>query len=127
MTAVRAPRFVWNAGAWFGTQVGCTAWLFVFGAALLRDDGGFAALAFGGGALLTGLGVLLWSRRAKLSPFAAYQLLFAALAVVLTVLTVLANTRGLQTPVPPGSLSAYWAIAIPPAMMGLFAVVHRRG
>ncbi len=124
-------RFVWNPGAWFGALTGCTAWMFLLGLFLWRDDRGVAVLALLGGALLVALGVVLWRRRGALTAYAAMQTLFAAMAVVVAAVVIVGNASGLATPTPPGHVFAdwlpYWTIAIPPALMAFFAVLENRG
>jgi high-affinity Fe2+/Pb2+ permease len=122
-------RFVWNPGGWFGALTGCTAWLFVLGLFLWRDDRDVAVLALLGGALLVALGVVLWRRRTTLAAYAAFQIWFAAMTVVVAVVVIVGNATGLATPPPPGHVFAdwlpYWTIAIPPALMVFFAASRK--
>jgi hypothetical protein len=67
--------FHWNAGGWFGSQLGGTLWLFVSGAVLLgeRPRSGLVLLGCGLGANL--LGLLLWASRRRLRAYRGLQLL----------------------------------------------------
>jgi hypothetical protein len=80
--ASRGPgRFQWNAGGWFGSQLGGTTWLFVGAMVLATRALDLAAiwLACFLGANLAGL--WLWSRRDRIAPFAALELLLAVCGI----------------------------------------------
>ncbi len=110
----RRPSDRWNAGAWFGTQSGCTAWLLLQGIVLLPRDAIAGGAALGAFAALTAVGVLLWSRRGRLSFFAAVALLLVALNVATALLVLLCDSRGIPD-LPP------WILAIPAAaLVGFF-------
>jgi hypothetical protein len=78
----QTPRGLrWDRGGWLGSQLGGSCWI---GAAALltlpRDVGvGLLVLALFAAANLVGL--LLWRRRERLSPYAGIQLLLAVLGL----------------------------------------------
>jgi hypothetical protein len=68
-------------GAWFGTQLGGTAWLFLSGLAFAAKSPLSAAVLLGCGLAANVFGALLWAQRARLDPYRALQTL--VLAIVL--------------------------------------------
>ena len=74
-------RFQWNAGGWFGSQFGGTAWLLA-GAVFLFSQSVLVSLTwlvcFG---LANVLGFTIWSRRSVVAPFKGIQLLMLTLAL----------------------------------------------
>ncbi len=70
----------WNAGGWFGGQIGGSCWLLV--AAVLYAVMGLytVALAVGGCFLAANIvGTMLWRRRFRMAPYPAMQLLVLVL------------------------------------------------
>ena len=67
----------WNAGGWFGAQLGGSLWILIAGILALRLDtqAGIAAIVLFG--VANGLGSFLWTRRDGLSAYAGIQLLLA--------------------------------------------------
>src|SRR5688572_21378445 len=91
-----ARALVWNAGGWFGAQLGSTLWLFILGVVLLPRDETGAFLSFGGFALLNLWGRFLWGRRARLGPHAGFQLFLGAASVVFAAVVLALRARGLS-------------------------------
>jgi hypothetical protein len=74
-------RFQWNSGGWFGSQVGSTAWMLV-GAVMFAIKAPWIAAAFSlCFAVANVVGTALWSRRDRLRPYAAMQLLILVIGV----------------------------------------------
>jgi hypothetical protein len=71
----------WNAGSWFGAQVGGTLWLFIAAMVLGPEHARSAGIALACGLAANLVGVALWAQRSRLDPFRALQIL--VLAVVL--------------------------------------------
>ena len=119
-----ASEFSWNAGGWFGSQLGCTLWLLILGSILLSKDSLAALACLGGFIGLNAWGLYLWRRREQLSAYAGLQRFLAAAAVIIAVVVLAVNGRGLSEPPAPGALVStylpYWVIALPPALMLLF-------
>lgn len=68
-------QFQWNTGAWFGSQLGRTAWLLV-GATLLALQAIWVAVCWlASFVLANAIGTWLWRRRDRLRPYPALQLL----------------------------------------------------
>ncbi len=118
--------FHWNAGAWFGAQLGSTLWLFVLGAVLsLRGDSASGTAIVALAVAVNGIGLLLWEHRAHMRPFPAIETLVALVGCAALVAFMLidgASTWGLA-----GSQVGVWrppyaALIVFPAMMGLFAL-----
>ena len=81
----------WQAGGWFGSQLGGTAWLFVAALVIASQSLTSAAVLLGCGVAVNLVGCLLWVQRARLDPYRALQVLVAA-----TVLAGAAATRWLE-------------------------------
>jgi len=67
--------FRWNAGGWFGAQLGCTIWILVSAVVVMPRDPvtGLTTLAL----FLTAnaFGTVLWMRRDRFDAYHAFQLL----------------------------------------------------
>ncbi|MEZ5066007.1 MAG: hypothetical protein R3B81_14835 [bacterium] len=64
----------WNAGGWFGAQLGCTCWMLVAGLLAARHHLSTGLLTLGLFALPNVVGLALWFGR-KLSVYASIQTL----------------------------------------------------
>jgi len=121
--------FSWNAGGWFGSQLGCTLWLLILGLVLLWKDAFAAWACVGGFVVLNAWGLVLWSRRERLSAYSAMQRFLAAASVVIGVVAVVVNGRGASEPPAPGALVStylpYWVILAAPGLMLLFFLRER--
>jgi hypothetical protein len=122
---LRTPTaFSWNAGGWFGSQLGCTLWLLILGVVLLSKDSLAAWLCVGGFVLLNAWGLYLWRSREKLTSYAGMQRFLLATSVIIAMVVVVVNGRGVSEPPAPGALVStylpYWAIAVAPGLMLLF-------
>ncbi len=67
--------FHWNAGGWFGSQFGMTAWILVTVIVLYPVDIKIAAIVLLLFVAPNAIGGWLWMRRAQLSPYKAVQVL----------------------------------------------------
>lgn len=70
-----ASRFQWNAGGWFGSQIGMTAWILVTAFVLYPVDMNtaiFVLLLFVFG---NAIGTWMWTRRSRINPYKAIQTL----------------------------------------------------
>jgi len=122
--------FTWNAGGWFGSQLGCTLWLLILGLVLLSKDSLAAWLCVAGCALLNAWGWYLWRRREQLSAYAGLQRFLLAASVVIALVVVVVNSRGVSEAPPPEALVStylpYWLMAIAPVLMVVFFLRDRR-
>ncbi len=116
--------FVWNAGAWFGSQCGSSAWLAVMGVYWLGKDPLAAGLCLGGFLLINAWGFYLWARRDKLNAYAALQRLMLVFSVVAAAVIVVVNLRGHSEPPSEPTWASthlpYGLIALGPALMLVF-------
>jgi len=136
--AVKKSAFVWSGGAWWGSQLGGSAWALPLGIVLLFQDIPAALVCLVSFAALNAYGLRLWRSRDKLTAYAGLQRLLLALTAFYAVILVTLNVRGIteaQTALPfqpaPTSVGAtsahipYWPIALPPAAMLLFFLLER--
>lgn len=71
----------WNAGGWFGSQLGASAWMFVAGALALRQDTAAALIVLALFVMGNTIGIGLWLRRDRISPYVGIQTLLAVLGL----------------------------------------------
>lgn len=127
-TQPRSP-FTWNAGGWFGSQVGSTLWLVILGFVLWSRDALTAYGCFGGFFVLNAWGCYLWRKRERLSVYAGLQLFLLLASVAFAVVVVLVNVRGLSERAPGALVSThlpYGIIAAPPLLMLMFFFRERQ-
>lgn len=121
---VAPSSFTWNAGGWFGSQLGCTLWLLILGLVLLRKDAVSAWVCVASFAILNVWGFHLWRVRGRLSAYAGLQRFLLAASVLIAAVVLVVNVRGVSEPPAPGSLVStyvpYWVIGVAPALMLLF-------
>jgi hypothetical protein len=122
--------FSWNAGGWFGSQLGCTLWLLILGFVVLSKDSLAAAVCLAGFVTLNAWGLSLWQRRERLSAYAGLQRFLLAASLIIALVVVVLNGRGVSEPPTPGALVStylpYWSIAVAPALMLLFFLRERQ-
>jgi len=123
--------FIWNTGGWFGSQVGSTIWMLILGFVLLSKDSLAASVCFGGFVVLNAWGLFLWRSRERLSVYAGLQRFLASATVVIALVVVVVNERGVSQPPAPGALVStffpYWVILAAPMLMFLFFLREREG
>ena|SRR5688572_27892961 len=118
----------WNAGSWFGPQLGGTAWLFI-SAIILAPLAPLSSLVLAGCGLFANLvGLVLWSRRSRLDPYRALQILVGAIVLAGLAATRWLEVRGefglLDPRVPPRTM--YLLLAVMGAvLLALFESKHR--
>jgi hypothetical protein len=84
----------WQAGAWFGSQLGGTAWLLVAALVAAPQSPSSAAVLLGCGLAANLVGCLLWVQRARLDPYRAFQVLVAAVVLAGAAATRWLDLRG---------------------------------
>jgi hypothetical protein len=128
--STRPFAFAWNAGGWFGTQIGCTLWLLILGFVLLSKDSLVAWLCVASFLVLNAWGLYLWRSRERLTAYAGLQRFLLMASVIIAVVVVVVNDRGLSEPPAPGALVStylpYWVVLAAPALMLLFFWRERR-
>jgi hypothetical protein len=114
--------YQWNRAAWFGGQIGTTAWLLVGSAVLAREAREVAVVWLACFLAANAVGSSLWSRRRRLRPFPAIQIgfLVCGLSGVLALVSLhilrpgLRATRpaGVQLRDEPGLIPAFLALVL---------------
>jgi FtsH-binding integral membrane protein len=121
--------FQWNSGAWFGGQLGATAWLAVGAGVLASQSGAMAAIWLTCFLIANAIGTLLWRNRGRIRPYPAIQWLLLVSGVCGLIawssLTVnhpdLAKHLNLAGADP---RRGYFAFLIVPALMAWFALLQ---
>lgn len=132
-TRIGPGRFQWNAGAWFGSLLGSSAWMAVAAVFLLLNEQVLLASvpAVGFATVLMGA-LLLWSRRDSVFPFPAIMAMLALLAIATPVVWIAVQSLG-SPPVlaamnwPQAGWITIFVAAIVPAIMIWFLVLERSG
>ena len=112
-------HFQWNAGAWFGAQLGSTLWM-ALGSALLfarPDTHGLVPLACFAAANLSG--TALWRARGRLAPYPAFQALLVVLGLA-AVVALSSMTQGLED-----AARYYRGLIVFPVLMLVFHFLER--
>src|SRR4051794_2646034 len=121
MTEGSVSPFRWNAGAWFGSQLGGTLWLLVGSAVLLASSPLASSVWAGSFALANGLGLALWASRGRLGMYAALQALLVGLGLLGLASMAAADwcgqLPGLMSGPPNPRLTAYAALLVIPGLM----------
>jgi hypothetical protein len=89
--------FQWSQGAWFGSQIGGTAWLLAGVVQAPSPVPGLRLVWLTAFLLVNAVGLTLWWRRDRLAPFPALMILLASCALAATV--VLGVTAWFAPPV----------------------------
>ena len=111
--------FRWNAGGWFGSQLGCTAWLLSGAFEFLWKDALLTSCFLLSFAVVNIWGLFLWSRRDRLTAYTGLQCLLAGCSTVLTLLIILINIRGFS------AVGSYLVIGFGPFLMLRFYLLER--
>jgi hypothetical protein len=123
-TNIARSAFSWNAGGWFGSQLGCTLWLPILGFVLHSKDSFVAWVCVASFVVLNAWGMYLWRCREQLSAYAGLQRFLLAASVVIGLVVVVVNSRGVSESPAPGALVStylpYWVIAAAPVLMLVF-------
>ncbi len=118
--------FRWNAGAWFGGQIGATAWILLLGVLLVPDDPRLGALVIAFSLAPNVLGVILWRMRDRMRPYPAVQLLVAVSAAFALATFISLDVAGRISSLRAGSgWSVYWVLLVYPGVMLMFHLQTR--
>jgi len=71
----------WDAGGWFGPQIGATLWFFIAAFVLAPEHRQSAAIFLASGLIPNIVGFTLWRQRRRLNPHRALQILVLTIAV----------------------------------------------
>ncbi|MFO0810484.1 MAG: hypothetical protein U0746_17805 [Gemmataceae bacterium] len=117
--------FRWNAGGWFGGQLGGTAWLFVGAVVLVPSAIGVAVVWLACFTVANVVGAWLWFRRDRIRAYPAIQLLLVTCGVSGLVAWLALDALGSDAArVLASPRQGYLAMLIVPAMMAWFAVME---
>jgi drug/metabolite transporter (DMT)-like permease len=122
--SVRREPLQWNAGGWFGGQLGGTLWLLLLGILLFPKDSVAAAVVlccFAGANLV---GLLLWRRRRTGAAYPATQIMIAACGVASLAALAFLDSRPSSPDFAPSV--PYWVLLVFPAVMLMFHLQQRQ-
>lgn len=118
-------RFQWNAGAWFGSQLGSTAWMLGTAFVLLPDHVGAGIAAFLGFLASNVFGLVLYRMRNRILPYPALQWLIGIIGVASVAVVVYLNHSGVVDMVDPRLGYGRWGFYLLPVLFGkLMALFH---
>ena len=130
---LRAGQFQWNAGGWFGAQLGSTCWLLLLSLLLIPKSLPLAAAILAYGLVPNIVGTLIWRRRASLAPYPAIQCLIGLIGVCTLAAFVTLDLAGQLGELQQHGSSApqgrgiYWLMLMFPGMMMAFHHMERAG
>ena len=119
----RTCAFRWNAGGWFGAQIGATAWIALLGILLLFDAPLLGVLVLALAIAPNVVGTILWRMRKRIRTYPAVQALIVAAGLAGLMAIVSVDIAG-RIPVRPRS-SAYWSLLVYPFVMVVFHLRNR--
>ena len=128
---VGTGKFQWNAGGWFGSSFGSSAWMLVVTYYLVANSQSTVAMVPAIGFLVIMIAaLLLWSRRDRIYPYAAMMTILGLMAFVIPfVWMVVQNYGSLQSRAamnwPNSQWSTVFVFVLVPAMMVWFQYVER--
>lgn len=103
----------WNLYGWLGGQLGGSAWMLVAGLLSFSADSMAAVTVIVLFALANLVGVILWRRRDRLSPYAAIQILLPVIGVLSLAAVFVLDRAGIYETIQiGGSISAQATYAI---------------
>lgn len=126
-------RFQWNAGAWFGSSLGSSAWMLVTACFLLINGQAIlASITATGYVLILSVSVLLWARRQSIHPFSALMTLLGLLAIAFPAVWFVVQSCGSQSVLaamnwPQSRWTTILVLAIVPVHMVWFLILERLG
>ena len=121
--------FQWNAGGWFGSQLGSTLWLFILAGEMVPKSVFAATWLFVCAAAPNILGCILWMKRDRLAPYPAIQFLIAAIGAGTLVALLVADhflvLASIDSRWKSSPRQAYWVLCIFPMLMAQAAWLER--
>ena len=78
MTQIQSGEFQWNAGGWFGGQIGASCWMLVAATLSFSRDRSASGVVFVLFTIANLVGLRLWRTRDRLSVYTALQILLVA-------------------------------------------------
>jgi hypothetical protein len=124
-------RFQWNAGGWFGSSLGSSAWMIVTSYLLVfHNQPSLGLVPAVGFAIVLFASLLLWARRDRIYPFPAMMGLLGLLAVAIPLVWIVVSSNGSPAALaamnwPASTWPTVLVCAIAPALMIWFLVLER--
>ena len=115
--------FQWNGGGWFGAQLGMSLWIALLGGALLMSSRPVGTWLIVLALVANALGVLLWTRRDRLEPYPALQVLLGIGGVTAVIAFVAVARAGV--PSEESGLPTPWFLLMYPGLMLTFHLRER--
>ncbi|MFO0941227.1 MAG: hypothetical protein U0930_10700 [Pirellulales bacterium] len=124
-------RFQWNAGAWFGSLLGSSAWMLMVALFLFGNGDRLLAIAPTVAFAIVLFGTInLWSRRYSVYPFPALIAMLAVLAIFTPTIWIMVQNwaspkslAAMNWPRPPWN--AIFVFALVPSLMVWFSYLER--
>ena len=124
-------RFQWNAGGWFGSSLGGSAWMIVTSCFLVfHNQPTLALLPAIGFAIVLFASLLLWARRDRIYPFHGLMALLGLLAIAIPLVAIVVPSYGSPAALaamnwPASTWQTVLVCAIAPALMIWFLFLER--
>lgn len=90
----QASAFQWNAGGWFGSQIGGTCWILLAALVALPRDLTAALASFAVFLAANLVGTLMWVGRSRLRPYPAMQALLVCCGLASALATFVLDRAG---------------------------------
>ena len=123
--SVPTKQLTWNAGGWFGAQIGSTCWIVICAALLVRHDVTIATTVFALFLTANVLGTLIWRARDRISSYSGINALLIMIGAVSLAAVFVVDRSGLWHVVEGvgGTVSAWQMyLMIPIMIVGLSAM-----
>lgn len=124
-------QFQWNAGGWFGAQLGGTLWMLILGITLLGQQPGLGLLSLGLALLVNLAGFLLWHIRDRLAPYPCIQGLLTLVGIATLALLLAFDAADRLALLDPRfqdhPRGLYMLLLMFPGLMALFYFQNRAG
>jgi len=125
-TQPKSGAFRWNAGGWFGAQIGATAWIALLGILLLFDAPLLGVLVLALATAPNVIGIILWRTRERVGPYPATQILVAVSGAFALLTFVSLDVAGRIFILRAGAgRHVYWILLVYPALMLVFHLRDR--
>jgi hypothetical protein len=115
--------FRWNAGGWFGPQLGGTLWLLLLGLLVFPKDAPAAVVVLTCFAGANVVGLSLWRRRHRIAAYPALQWMIAACGVASLMALAFLDSRPESPEFAPSI--PYWVLLIFPGVMVMLLLQRR--
>lgn len=127
-------RFQWNLGAWLGSQLGGTLWIFGIGISAINFGSVSAGVAILTAAVACNIaGFALWANRRRLSAYTGIQFLILAIGLASLITFIVLDLADLPLAYKFGGqqtqtigFSPYLLMVLFPAMAILFYLMNRK-